>query len=141
LREFPNLNFDSETVLFGAATHDIGKVIYINELTFSGSEHERIGAEILEKFGVEASKARFTGTHASWQTEQVEIEDLLVALADNGWKGKRNEVLENKITEQIAERLNIEPWQVFLTLDEILQEIGENADKRLRWQAKFSPEN
>jgi len=45
----PELTFDRASVLFGAATHDIGKVVHIGELSGPGSAHEvasrtRVGA-------------------------------------------------------------------------------------------------
>ncbi|WP_338056806.1 hypothetical protein [Streptomyces sp. ZAF1911] len=39
----PELTFDREAVLFGAATHDIGKAVHTAELEGPGSAHEPAG--------------------------------------------------------------------------------------------------
>lgn len=41
--QFPELRFDREAVLFGAATHDIGKTVHVAELSEPGSNHEQAG--------------------------------------------------------------------------------------------------
>lgn len=40
---YPELRFDRDAVLFGAATHDIGKAIHTAELSGPGFEHEAAG--------------------------------------------------------------------------------------------------
>jgi HD superfamily phosphodiesterase len=37
---WPTLTYDQESVLIGAAIHDVGKTIYTNELTGPGNQHE-----------------------------------------------------------------------------------------------------
>lgn len=74
----PALVFDRAAVLFGAATHDIGKVIHVAELSGPGSAHEEAGRELLIARGVGADRARFAGTHASWTAPGIGTEDLLV---------------------------------------------------------------
>ncbi len=138
-QSFPSFNFDKDEVVFGAAIHDIGKALFPNELVESGNRHEKLDFSVLERFDISKKQARFVYTHANWETaENIKIEDLLVALADNCWKGKRNEKLEMPITEQLAKSSAVEPWEVFLALDEILQKICADADKRLSWQNQFS---
>jgi hypothetical protein len=46
-RRRPAPAFDRAAVLFGAATHDIGKVAYPTELTGPGSAHEPAGHALL----------------------------------------------------------------------------------------------
>jgi len=138
---FPALAFDRDLVLFGAATHDIGKAIYPSELSGPGSMHEEHGADILKKFGVRDEQSRFTRTHAQWNTTTVDIEDLLVALADKCWKGKRDTELEEKTVQLIAKNTGQEAWEIFSILDDILQKLAADADERLTWQAQFSVEN
>ncbi|MEZ0114050.1 hypothetical protein ABH920_008084 [Catenulispora sp. EB89] len=41
------LPVDAEAVLFGAATHDIGKALHPAELSGPGSEHEAAGRDLL----------------------------------------------------------------------------------------------
>ena len=66
------------------------------------------------------------------------MEDLLVATADNVWKGKRNGPLEHALLAHIATASGQEPWQVWLTLDDILSDLAEAAAERLRWQESHS---
>lgn len=137
--KFPNLSFDEKSVLFGAATHDIGKALHLSELSGAGSEHESDGVRLLVELGINEKLARFARTHAAWRTDDsLQLEDLFVALADNCWKGKRPAELENLIAQRIADRVGKEVWDVYMTLDEELQKIAEKADDRLMWQAQFT---
>jgi hypothetical protein len=52
-RAWPDLRVDREAVLFGAATHDIGKALQPNELYEPGAMHEEIGRRMLVDRGVE----------------------------------------------------------------------------------------
>jgi putative nucleotidyltransferase with HDIG domain len=138
---FPELRFDGKSVLFGAAIHDIGKAVHVKELVEPGHEHERKGVELLQAQGIPATLARFAYTHANWGEEPaVQIEDLLVALADNCWKGKRAERLEEKAVRSISDQTHYPLWEVFSRLDSLLQQLASDADGRLAWQAKFPPD-
>lgn len=137
-REFPDINIDEQSIKFGAATHDIGKAVYRNELVSSGNQHEEFGANLLKKFDVSDELARFTRTHAIWKTDStLKLEDYLVSLADICWKGKRDSDLEMLICNQISFVTKSEIWDVFIVLDEILQSITIDADIRLAWQQQF----
>jgi hypothetical protein len=127
---------DDSAILFGAATHDIGKVKYPEELSRPGKLHEIDGAELLQGLGVTPKLARFARTHGDWKHSD-SIEDLIVALADNCWKAKRVEDLENEVVSRLAWATGQEPWQCFSVLDEILQAIAADADTRLAWQGSF----
>ena len=59
---FPTLVFDRVSVLYGSATHDIGKVEHRNELTGPGHQHEPAGYRLLVAYGVPARLARFART-------------------------------------------------------------------------------
>lgn len=135
--EYPDLHFDEQAVLFGAATHDIGKTLFPAELVGPGSMHEKCGAEILKKFGIPDSLARFARTHASWNSTDVTNEDLLVAIADKIWKGKRQDDLERALVYRISVVLSKPEWEVFVSLDTILSDLARDADRRLEWQSKF----
>ena len=52
-------------MLFGAATHDIGKTPHPAELSGPGSAHEEAGRELLLSLGGSPRLARFAATHAS----------------------------------------------------------------------------
>lgn len=133
-QHFPELQFDQHAVCFGAATHDLGKVLHPNELTGPGNLHENDGPGLLERQGVPSQLARFTRTHGAWDREQLEIEDLLVALADTIWKGQRIGSLEDLIVTRISQTTGEARWEVFGTLDEIVTVITEKGDERLEYQ-------
>lgn len=134
-RRYPELTLDGEAVRYGAATHDIGKTVHTGELTGPGSEHERIGYRLLLDHGVPERLARFARTHADWAAPDVELEDLLVSLADKVWKAKRVPELEQRVVDHLAAAAWQEPWQVFMTLDDMLTELAEDAAGRLAFQA------
>jgi hypothetical protein len=134
-RHHPSVEFDRDAVLFGAATHDIGKVLHPNELSGPGSSHEPAGHELLLARGVEERLARFARTHASWTADDIGLEDLLVSLADKVWKAKRVPDLEQLVTVRLATAAGQEPWEVFMALDDELDRIASGADARLAFQS------
>ncbi|WP_245666072.1 HD domain-containing protein [Actinoplanes subtropicus] len=132
--QYPTLAVNHDAVLFGAATHDIGKIVHVEELSGPGSRHEPAGRQLLLDAGIDSSLARFAATHASWQTTAVEIEDLIVSLADKIWKAKRVPDLEQLVVDRLVAASGQEPWQAFLNLDDILDTIAADADHRLAFQ-------
>jgi hypothetical protein len=132
-RRRPELEFDTTAVLFGAATHDIGKVIHVAELSRPGREHEEAGRDLLIRYGVPAQLARFAGSHGSWESPAVTLDDLLVSLADKVWKAARVQELE----ERVGSLLGGAPWEAFLELDDILQPLAAGADERLAFQSAY----
>jgi len=136
--QIPNLRFNREAVLFGAATHDIGKTVHVDELSHPGSAHEEDGYRLLLDHGIDEALARYARTHASWHLPDVDIEDLLVSVADKVWKGKRVVDLEQLVVDQIADVTGHEPWQAFMELDDILGRLATGADHRLAFQASHA---
>jgi hypothetical protein len=135
---FPEFTFRSEEVLFGASIHDFGKVVEPSELIRSGTQHERRGIELLRSMGISAERARFAYTHGNWDNvPNVNFEDLLVALADKCWKGKRVDKLESRITALLSAASNKPEWACYAKLDEIVGEVTKDADTRLAWQQAF----
>ncbi len=130
----PALVFDAHAVLFGAATHDIGKARWTEELSGPGSAHEEAGRELLTAHGVGADLARFAGSHASWDAPGVGFEDLLVSLADKIWKNKRVADLEDLVVAALARAGGRTVWEEFMSLDEALTRIGDAAEERLAYQ-------
>jgi hypothetical protein len=129
---------NDEAVLFGAAIHDIGKVLYPNELTGPGHQHEHAGQLLLLQAGIPPQLARFAATHGKPpMAADSTIEDLLVALADSCWKGKRDPELEQRIATERAAHGDHDQWATFLMVDDIVEQIAETADRRLVWQALF----
>jgi hypothetical protein len=133
-RHCPALVVDREAVLFGAATHDVGKTLHVAELSGPGSAHEEAGRELLLAHGVAPGSARFAATHASWDAPDVTIEDLLVSLADKIWKNKRVPALEDLVVAEIGRAGGRPAWQAFMELDDFLTGIGAGADGRLSYQ-------
>ena len=136
---WPELVMDEQAVHLGAAIHDIGKLVHPRELSEPGDAHEDAGRRLLLKHGWSEESARFTVTHGRKLDANDPLEDLLVAIADNVWKGTRNDALEQALVGHIAAWSGQEPWQVWLTVDDLLSALAEPAAERLRWQASHSP--
>jgi len=136
-RHCPALPLDREAVLFGAATHDVGKTLHVSELSGPGAAHEEAGRTLLLGHGVGPELARFAATHASWTRSGVGPEDLLVSLADKVWKNKRVPELEDLVVARMAEATGRAAWEEFIALDDVLARIGDGADERLAFQASF----
>ena len=131
LREAFDLPFDDRLVLVGAALHDAGKIEHPAELEEPGSEHAVSGCALLARAGVEPALARFCRTHTTWQDEEVGLEDLLVALADKLWKGKRDDELEKRVCQVIQRATGREAWEVFDRADRIFAAIAADGELRL----------
>jgi len=131
---------DRELVLFGAATHDIGKAIHQDELQGPGVEHESAGRELLLEAGIDPARARFTETHAHWEASEATTEDLVVAMADKAWKGKRDEDLELALSRKVSAQAMFDEWGVFARLGDLLDEMARDAPQRLGWQARYGLE-
>jgi len=137
--QWQNLPLDKNAVLFGAATHDIGKVLHPDELVGPGRNHEQDGPGLLEQMGIPADRSRFARTHGTWKQEAtLALEDIIVALADTCWKGKRDEELESNLASRIAGLQGIKEWEAFIALDEIVARIAAHAEERLAWQSQFN---
>ncbi|GAA1253168.1 HD domain-containing protein [Kitasatospora nipponensis] len=139
-RHRPALAPDRAAVLFGAATHDIGKILHPAELQGPGSAHEEAGRALLLAHGTPAELARFAGTHGSWQKPEVGLNDLLVSLADTIWKGRRIAALEDLVVARLAAASGRPGWEEFLALDDLLTRLGDDAPARLAFQASHPTE-
>jgi hypothetical protein len=116
-RRYPGVRIDREAVLYGAATHDIGRSIRAGELAGPGSAHEGIGP--LDQAGWPA---------ADWA--DVTFEDLLVSLADKICRAERVPELEQLVVEHLTAASRQEPWETFVALDDILGELTEGTGPR-----------
>jgi putative nucleotidyltransferase with HDIG domain len=135
---WPTLHYDRDAVRLGAALHDIGKAVHPEELTHPGHRHELAGEQVLRAQGFSKSLARFARTHEQWsEVAVVQPEDLLVAVADRWWRGRRDDPLEATIGRWIAGETQAAAWQVFADLDNIAADITADADARLAWQQRF----
>lgn len=131
---FPSLKLDAAAVLLGAATHDLGKTLHPEELVGPGRRHEFDGPGLLQRFGLPEEIARFAATHGTWESEQVTLEDRLVALADNLWQGRRREQLERLVVAEVATQTSLDQWAVFYQIDTICERLAARSDERLQWQ-------
>jgi len=134
---WPSLSFDAESVAFGAASHDIGKARIVEELSRPGKLHEEVGERLLLEHGVPASMARFARTHGA-ELAGLQLEDMLVVLADTCWKGKRDKALDDAVVRVLTAASGVAAWDAFLKLDDILTALARDADKRLEFQALFA---
>lgn len=123
--------FDRELIRAGIILHDAGKSLHSEELTGSGSEHEEAGERILLERGVDPAVARCCRSHARWFEMECRLEELIVALADKLWKGKRDADLELTAADRLAQSLEIERWDVFLHADFVFEAIAAGGPKRL----------
>lgn len=130
---------DEAAICFGAATHDIGKTVRPSELSEPGKTHEEAGQNLLLEHNVSPSHARFAVTHGlSVDAETLNTEDLVVALADKCWKGKRVNRLEERLARELASTNGLEFFDVLLKLSDLTEAIAEQASHRLSWQNKHS---
>ncbi|HEU5023723.1 MAG TPA: HD domain-containing protein [Spirillospora sp.] len=134
---YPALAVDGDAVLFGAATHDIGKALHPDELSGPGARHEAAGHALLRERGVEERLARFARTHASWDAADTTVDDLLVSLADKVWKAKRVPDLEQRVVDVLAAASGAEKWEVFMELDDACDRLAAGADGRLAFQSAY----
>lgn len=123
--------FDRELIRAGIILHDAGKTLHPEELTGSGSEHEEAGERILLEQGVDSAIARCCRSHARWFEMDCTLEELVVALADKLWKGKRDGDLELTAIDRLAQTLGVERWDVFLHADSVFEAIAASGPERL----------
>ena len=123
---------DFEFIRTGVAIHDIGKTVHLNEMTGSGSEHEPEGEKLLIEKGVCPKLARVCMSHARWEEMECSPEELIIALSDKLWKGKRVETLELEVIDRIAVILNKERWDIFSELDISFEEVASGGHERLQ---------
>lgn len=122
---------DSNFVRIGVAIHDIGKIVHINEMIGAGSEHEPEGEKMLLGKGIPPHIARCCMSHARWNEMDCSIEELLIALADKLWKGKRTQLLELEIIDRAAAALNKSRWDIYEELDGQFEFIAADGYSRL----------
>lgn len=133
LQEFDSVGIalDVRLVEVGAVLHDTGKVQCTEELSEPGTLHEEAGQAILLSREVEPEVARFCVAHAQWELPGTTIEERIVALADNLWKGKREERLELIVIDEAARRMRVERWDLFERLDSAFERIAADGAARI----------
>jgi hypothetical protein len=126
------LTFDAQLIELGVAVHDAGKIMHPDELDGPGSNHEPVGQSLMLANGVQPEVAKCCVSHASWQKDDVSLEERSVALADKLWKGKRVEQLELMVVDEVASRLNVDRWDIFFRIDATFEEIAAGGFERLQ---------
>lgn len=121
----------AEFVLVGVALHDSGKILHPAELDHPGALHEPDGEALLLRSGVSPELARVCLSHARWETMDVSLEELLIALADKLWKGVRHSRLEERCIAAIAAALGKATWDIFIELDSAFERIAADGQRRL----------
>ena len=59
------------------------------------------------------------------------MEDFIVMLADNLWKGQRSTELEELTIKCVAKLVSADYWEVFMELDTLFEIIAAHGDERL----------
>lgn len=114
-----------------AILHDAGKIMHPEELHSEGHAHELAGQALLREHGVAEDMARVCVSHARWEPYSCSLHERVVALADNLWKGKRLEALEDLVSQQLADELDQTFWEVSVALNETFEEIASQGSARL----------
>lgn len=122
---------DAWFIRLGVAVHDSGKILFVQELDKPGAMHEAAGRDLLIKSGVQPKIADCCISHADWQAPGRSFEELVVALSDKLWKGKREEQLELLVIDAAAAKLDRTRWDVFVTLDAAFERVAAGAIERL----------
>jgi HD domain len=125
------LSFDVEWVRLGVAFHDVGKILHPLELVEKGTQHEAAGELLLLAQNVDPKVARCCKSHGQWQNMECSFEELVVALADHLWKGKRNVELEHLVIDRAAGMLQQDYWDLFVVLDSGFEAIAAGGHIRL----------
>ncbi|MCX7747471.1 MAG: HD domain-containing protein [Clostridia bacterium] len=125
------ISLDYDFIRFSVILHDTGKIIHVSELSRPGHCHEEEGERILVELGIDPKIARCSLSHARYTKMSCSIEELIVALSDNLWKGKRDEILELMVIDDVAKQLGKERWNMYVELDECFENIAMKGNERL----------
>lgn len=126
-----DISLDYAYIRIATILHDTGKIIHLSELSMPGHVHEEEGEKILIKLGIDPNLARCCLSHSRYNNINCSIEELIVALADKLWNGKRDETLELKVVDSIAEGLGKERWDIFMELDGFFESVAMKGNDRL----------
>ena len=121
--------FNKNLVRLGVAIHDAGKILHPDEIFGIGNAHELSGEKLLLETGVQANIARCSLSHARYELMETSFEELLVALSDKLWKGKRVDALELQVIDHIVKSLGKSRWDIFHDLDDCFEKIAARAMK------------
>jgi HD domain len=124
-------SFDRDSIRLGVAFHDTGKILHPSELVEKGNRHEAAGEILLLAHGVDPKIARCCRSHGQWQQLECSFEELVIALADCLWKGKRNPELEHRVIAAVAIMCDRDYWDIFVDLDSGFERVAADGDLRL----------
>jgi hypothetical protein len=123
---------DEDFVRADCLLHDVGKAFNPEELHGDGAEHEAAGERLLVAHGVDARTARCCRSHAQWRSmADVSLEELLVALADVTWKGRRSPELEGRVVDEVARRTGRDWWTLLVAIDDAVERVADGGLERL----------
>lgn len=125
------VSVDVDFVRAGALIHDVGKIEFPRELYQAGRDHECAGERLLLANGEEADLARVCRSHSAWDSPENSLEELLVALADKLWKGKRVDDLELRVIDGVADRMSSGRFEIFTHLDAVFERVAANGQRNL----------
>ena len=97
----------------------------------AGSRHEQAGQQKLLALGVNPAIARCCVSHGQWESMPCSLEELLIALSDKLWKGKRVQALEDMVIQRIIDILQKDFWDIFPDLDACFEQIAAQGDQRM----------
>jgi hypothetical protein len=124
-----------DEVLLRAALHDAGKIVEPAELHVPGSRHEAAGEALLLEHGVAPALARICRSHARWdQLDDVSSSELLAALADKLWRGKRDEALEHLVANDFV-RGETDWFRTYTRYLDVFERVAEAGGRRLELTA------
>ena len=81
--------------------------------------------------GVPARVARVCVSHGAWDSDGLAIEELMVALADKLWKGRRVEALEKRFIDRAVAVSGLDRWSLWVKLDSVFEQIADGGFDRL----------
>lgn len=128
---------DRDSVLIGCSVHDIGKIIKPAEENKPGKNHELAGRDLLLSLGVSPKIARYCMIH-SLPEENLYLEELLVGITDNLWKGSRDLSKELCFYQKSTTLLNHKDELLFKKLDDVFERLS---DENFRSYKEYLKEN
>lgn len=121
----------ADDILSGAILHDIGKTQHVEELSQPGKHHEKAGEALLLTAGIPAYIAQIARTHGTADPAKLALTDLVVALADKLWKGKRAADFEIALIDQLAAQTSQARWDIFSAIDDLFETIAADGQANL----------
>jgi len=104
------VHLDDVFVRVSVVLHDASKIVYSGELKEPGDEHEPAGERL--------------------RTMPVELEELVIALADKLWKGVRAPDLEERVLHDAATRSGRPFWDLIVPFGSCFESVAEGSPGR-----------